>query len=847
MRATLLLLWAALLPACDCPAGQVSRRLPDGTKQCVPADDLPRDFGPSLEDAGAGDRQVCWENRPQADDPITLAHGSPDMTPPMAQCAQDLVYMHEPACLVDPCFTSGRCDALPDVDDDCDGCIDEDQDAGGDGCCENCGGRRVAPADLVPKPSAFAFGRDDEWTATAEGLGCTPEQATCDTTVASLRYFCDGAHQMEFQGQVRLLARDDRSCLFTAEGPVVEDGRAVCGLGAAIAWFQARVVACNDGLRSARLVSHADDSGRIGLELQRLESNDPHVGPLMSVEDYARELSGLFRCVTDVAARANSFGDRRDTRWPDGIPDACQSDADGDGLLDEDDDCPHDANPTQADADGDGRGDACEVPLPPAADLPDAPPSPAYLVTADVLPTDGDDPASALRSVDALSAAAASFDAANDGMGAMAAGARSIPRWARDIAEALHIVEDASGKVFTIVLGFAYEKWAKDTFCRSPAHEAANLQCETEWRTPINDLDWEHPVDLTYHHPTLGEVTRFARHDCHCPGLVGRLAPLSEEYKAPVPYIEHYSNSPRDGKPGYRDRLITQCKRYLHTLAGEYAETFPDLGGRADAYRKMLATRSRGRPAVLYRLAHASPAMREVLAACNFSAELGLPDDHGLMSEAEVIARSTADPEQPVSAFQWRVSHPGWHQQPDVPVCEDGGQAYFFATSGHPENYPEGTPVDQWREEDMPGLKTVCYWSDREHDPSIVDSRGLWGAPSLPMFSPGLAILRAELTNDTAADLQRRIIAIDGVGTILDPEGPGDFLSLWLQLSAFGYPVRIGLDREGSRLTFADPGYSLLMNLEQLYTFADGVDILGPDGAPAAYYGWEELWDWGMD
>jgi M6 family metalloprotease-like protein len=44
----------------------------------------------------------------------------------------------------------------------------------------------------------------------------------------------------------------------------------------------------------------------------------------------------------------------------DGIPDSCQLDSDGDGLIDDCDNCPHHPNPDQADNDGDGLGDACD-------------------------------------------------------------------------------------------------------------------------------------------------------------------------------------------------------------------------------------------------------------------------------------------------------------------------------------------------------------------------------------------------------------------------------------------------------------------------------------------------------
>jgi hypothetical protein len=44
----------------------------------------------------------------------------------------------------------------------------------------------------------------------------------------------------------------------------------------------------------------------------------------------------------------------------DGIPDHCESDADGDGAVDAIDNCPFVANRDQIDSDGNGIGDACE-------------------------------------------------------------------------------------------------------------------------------------------------------------------------------------------------------------------------------------------------------------------------------------------------------------------------------------------------------------------------------------------------------------------------------------------------------------------------------------------------------
>ncbi len=77
------------------------------------------------------------------------------------------------------------------------------------------------------------------------------------------------------------------------------------------------------------------------------------------------------------------------------------SDADGDGALDPDDNCPLNANPTQLDADGDGEGDACDLCTDTDADSYGDPGHPASICPQDNCPddfnpdqreTDGDGP-----------------------------------------------------------------------------------------------------------------------------------------------------------------------------------------------------------------------------------------------------------------------------------------------------------------------------------------------------------------------------------------------------------------------------------------------------------------------
>jgi hypothetical protein len=71
-----------------------------------------------------------------------------------------------------------------------------------------------------------------------------------------------------------------------------------------------------------------------------------------SVQIFTMNLDG-----TDVTQLTDDEGFIGVADWG---PGEASTDADGDGITDDADNCPTVANPNQTDADGDGRGDACD-------------------------------------------------------------------------------------------------------------------------------------------------------------------------------------------------------------------------------------------------------------------------------------------------------------------------------------------------------------------------------------------------------------------------------------------------------------------------------------------------------
>ena len=330
------------------------------------------DSGVRDTDAGASaGGRACWAPD-QQEDPITLGtFVSPESG--MVQCMTGPEYLwnSSPACRPNVCVgksctvTQMGCNVNDDcnatgIDDNCNGCIDELS-----GCtlaqCGTlaCGGWLDVSAKFVPKPSAFTFPDGAVWEATADGLGCEDGADACTVKVASIRYFCDrheqNPHRM-MEGEVVILARDNGTCLYDKARQVWRvDG--ICGFQQSAAWALGQIRGCNS-IPQAINVNVLDLGERLKVQVNSQESPLQGVPPILPLVQYEQGMRDTFACMARVAAEVNTFGDHTD-RAGNGIPDACEPDADSDAVIDGQDNCVNTANPNQMDTDEDGIGDAC--------------------------------------------------------------------------------------------------------------------------------------------------------------------------------------------------------------------------------------------------------------------------------------------------------------------------------------------------------------------------------------------------------------------------------------------------------------------------------------------------------
>ena len=330
-------------------------------------------------DSGVSAPSNCWSADPIEDlstvgTPLTPAPASLEMT----RCGATFeyaAYSHTRSAL---CASDGG-NCRDGEDDDCDGCVDENATAGGEYCCERCGGTRIPQNDLIWKPSAYTFGANTAWTAEAEGTGCLERGDSCRAKVADIRYQCEpngrtyfdpatGAlavtNALKFKGNVKVLDRLPDSCLWDrATGAFRRDaqGRLICGLASSANYFSVKSQTCTNLTVGVKMTVKVV-GGSASVRITPLDSSDPRTPAVTTVARYRDGLNAAFTCLAQAAAEANTFGDLRDRNGVAGF-DACE-DQDGDTVADENDNCVSVANSQQENTDGDSLGDACDCRLP---------------------------------------------------------------------------------------------------------------------------------------------------------------------------------------------------------------------------------------------------------------------------------------------------------------------------------------------------------------------------------------------------------------------------------------------------------------------------------------------------
>ena len=323
--------------------------------QCIDPRLVGRDGGGWIGDAGgaSGREARCWQK--EIPPPTEAQVVFPRDAHPI-QCANSTEYVYASRiCQRDPNCDHGC--PLDGIDNDCNGCVDEDVYCFREtGSCVNCGGVPWPPSEFEPKPSAYVYGEEVWWRARASGDEC--EGADCDALVFEARYFCVD-DSPTFQIFSRLLNRADHQCLSDGDGEDAPelDGRRVCGVADTSRWLLRELNACDDDF-AAFSVSASLQRGQLALLVYSSESRDPEVPPTHTLREYDSQLQAVMQCLATQHARANHWSTAQDTNR-DGIRDDCQ-DEDEDGVPDPTDNCPEQSNVRQEDDDDDDVGDRCD-------------------------------------------------------------------------------------------------------------------------------------------------------------------------------------------------------------------------------------------------------------------------------------------------------------------------------------------------------------------------------------------------------------------------------------------------------------------------------------------------------
>jgi hypothetical protein len=827
---------------------------------CIPPEALGRDGGVWAEgDAGAavGREGRCWNQSPSIP---TEATARAKLRPlPMRDCSDSLEYSWASEVCVE---TVGP--HLIDVDDDCDGCIDER--AGCADTCQACGGRPW-PADMYEmKPSARTFAADAYWRAHATAEECNGPD--CSALVFEARYFCVDGRQT-FQAFSLLLDRDDHECLRArGERPQpTANGERVCGVGGASRWLASKLTTCSNAAVTTRV---SVNNGTPNLTIRLGESQDPRVAPRHTDEEWERLWRESMNCMSAYHADANHwFWWARDDSNEDGMRDVCV-DTDGDGVGDEDDNCVDDPNPEQENADGDqpgdacdncvddmnseqedededGVGDVCQLAVVDEQQPEDPGPRFSHLIYSETIFTGFAEDQNPFELVQQTVDWDRESYLSDDRVGAAIVPAnRGNLEHVEDAIERFSEWEVDQGSVSAQVFGGVYENWAEGTYGHSQRHEAwaaeqglARSPCGSQMRVPRTDRDWNNPQPLTYRvRARNGQVQgaqwpRHRRWDWGClpvnhPASDTRLPPLGEEDKATSkPNHRRYSST-------YHRWLVNQCKDMRFHLAKLYADEFGQPVSKT--FRLMSRSTAQGRPYLTYRFFRSSPALQAVMAECNFSERF--PWDDGVWGEEQVASARSVD--RRANMHVYRETRPIWYQPPDSPECD--GPPLWIARRGCVQqgSFDPRTGLclpGQWPSQQA-GLYTVCTGERENGNPQMFptkflsDERGWLGRFQFGYKMFRTPVCPAEFLNPTAARINERIISGDGIRRVLPTRFP-EFVADFASFHQFGFPVRMGMRPMGGIPTSVDPGFWIVLSKGVFFdTLNPGVDDPGLDEFP---------------
>ncbi len=552
--------------------------------------------------------------------------------------------------------------------------------------------------------------------------------------------------------------------------------------------------------------------------------------------------------------------------------DPLNPDTDEDGHDDGEDNCPLEPNEGQEETDdpSNGEGDACDLPLPPEEVHPDMPPSMDQLVWTDAVRVEAPQTvpwALLYLPIRLLAEAAASYgdgpQVINDPPDQPPAeqgddqppARRDHWHWVQEVVGLLvGELEDATGKTLGIVLGRAYEQWAGNTYCHSNAHALAFAEigedpddaCGREFVIPRTTHDFDNPQPLIgtmRRRLRSGEIREYRferkrRHDCHCRGVAGVIAPLSEEYKASRTVSRQYRGR-------YHRWLVAQCRDYRFTLARLTRDALPHLGSIRDVYRRLLESRRIGRPALLYRLLRPTAAMQAVLDECRFAE---FPDDAGIMPEVEVVRRRRARPEEPWSQMQSRVSAPLWESPPDAVQGCEGGLVQHYLAEGCPVQPGVQAPPGLGRcapGERRWGIYTRCSPGfDVQDDPFV---NPVWTDFDTGATRSAMKVLQEPVCPPRWMSIQSALIweqmaGIDRLSSRVDAEGFREFFGHFRDLHGWGFPIWIGAEQNDDFVQVVQHGQWVITHEHVFMDF--GFERMGPNGDPLSPIGAPPpLWD----